>query len=198
VLHGPDYYPPLDVKGDAPAQVFKSSSSEGSEGMRLMYLLAIAAAARHIQLSAAYFVPDDLTVTTIVDALKRGVKVQIIVPGQYIDLEIVQKASRARWGDLLQAGAEIYEYQPTMYHCKVMIVDEQFVSVGSTNFDNRSFRLNDEASLNIYDRDFARQQSEIFQSDLAVSSRVTYEMWQRRPWTEQFLERAAALLSAEL
>ena len=99
-------------------------------------------------------------------AAERGVKVRIITPGSNIDSEVVRKASRARWGDLLAAGVEIAEYQPTMYHCKVLIVDALLVSVGSTNFDNRSFRLNDEANLNVLDAAFARQQIEIFERRL--------------------------------
>ena len=88
---------------------------------------------------------------------------EVIVPGTKIDSELVRKASRSRWGDLLEAGVEIYEYQPTMYHCKVMVVDDLWVSVGSTNFDNRSFRLNDEENLNVYDADFAREQVRDFE-----------------------------------
>jgi cardiolipin synthase len=110
----------------------------------------------------------------------------------------VRKASKALWGELLQAGAEIYEYQPTMYHCKVMIVDGFLTSVGSTNFDDRSFRLNDEANLNIYDAAFAARQTETFEDDLAHSRRVTYAAWQNRPWTEKALERLASVLRVQL
>ena len=89
-------------------------------------------------------------------ALERGVRVRIIVPGTHIDKEVVRKASRALWGELLEAGAEIHEYSPTMFHCKMLVVDRRMVSVGSTNFDNRSFRLNDEANLNVYDHSLCR------------------------------------------
>ena len=128
--------------------------------MRLMYLLSIASATKTIRLQSAYFVPDELAVETFRAARKRGVKIEIIVPGPHSDAKMVQSASRSLWGELLDAGVEIYEYQPTMYHCKVMIVDDLWVSVGSTNFDDRSFRLNDEANLNIYDSDFAVGTSE--------------------------------------
>jgi cardiolipin synthase len=198
VLHGEDYFPPIEPVGEHYAQVFKSSSSEGSESVRLMYLLSIASARKNVYIANAYFVPDDLSVQTIVRALQRGVKVKILLPGTRIDTEPVRRASRARWGDLLKAGAEIHEYQPTMFHCKVMIVDDVWVSVGSTNFDSRSFRLNDEANLNIYDHAFAQRQIDVFEDDLKKSRQITYEAWQRRPWSEKLLEHTMALLRSQL
>jgi cardiolipin synthase A/B len=198
VLHGPDYFPALEPVGSGSAQMFSSSPSGGSESMQLMYLLGITAAEHTIYLSSAYFVPDELTLRTMIDALKRGVKVQIITPGEYVDTETVRRASRALWGKLLEAGAEIYEYQPTMYHCKVMIVDGLLVSVGSTNFDSRSFRHNDEANLNIYDAEFARRQIEIFNADLAKARRMTLQQWQQRPLLEKIWEHVASLLKDQL
>ena len=111
-----------------------------------------------------------------------------------MDNGIVRMASRSRWGGLLEAGAEINEYQPTMYHCKVMIVDELFVSLGSTNFDPRSFGLNEETNLNVFDADFALRQSEIFIRDLANSRRITLAHWLARSLSEKTFERAASLL----
>lgn len=198
VLHGDAYFPELFPIGEEAAQMFKSSPGEGAEGMRLMYLLSINAAQKSIQIANSYFVPDDLTIETLEEAMKRGVRVQIIVPGTKIDTEVVRKASRARWGKLLEAGAEISEYQPTMFHCKVMVVDELWTSVGSTNFDNRSFRLNDEANLNIYDREFALHQRAIFAEDLKKTKRITLAQWQNRPWQEKLLEHASALLRSQL
>ena len=198
VLHGSDYFPALSPVGAHSAQMFKSSPGEGSESMRLMYLLSINAAQRSIRIANAYFVPDDLTVQTLVDARKRGVEVQILVPGTPIDTELVRKASRARWGKLLQAGVQIFEYQPTMLHNKLMVVDDLWVSVGSTNFDNRSFRLNDEANLNIYDREFALQHSAIFARDLQQARPIDYRRWQKRPWSEKLLENMAELFRSQL
>ncbi len=198
VLQGERYFPDLAKTGEAPAQVFKSSPSGGGDSMLLMYLLAITAAERSIDLSAAYFVPDALTRKSLRDALERGVRVRIIVPGKHIDTEVVRKASRASWGELLSAGAEIHEYQPTMFHCKTLVVDGLLVSVGSTNFDNRSFRLNDEANLNVYDPAFAEAVTRVFEADLKRSRRITYEAWLQRPVREKLLEKAAALLSRQL
>ena len=198
VLHGEEYFPALPAVGPHRAQMFSSSPSSGSESMQLMYHLAITAAERTIDLSAAYFVPDELTRKLLQDALARGVRLRLITPGEHTDTETVKAASRGTWGPLLQAGAEIYEYGPTMYHCKVMIVDGLLVSVGSTNFDNRSFRLNDEANLNVYDADFARRQTSVFEQDIQRSNRVTYEAWQNRPWTEKAMERLTGLMQSQL
>jgi cardiolipin synthase len=198
VLHTADYFPPLESVGSQYAQVFQSSPEGGSESMHLMYLLSIAAASRTIHLSMAYFAPDDVALEALVNALKRGVKVQIILPGPHIDAEIVRRASRARWGDLLKLGAEIYEYQPSMYHCKVLVIDGLWTSVGSTNFDNRSFRLNAEANLNVYDEGLAQRQLVDFDADLKRSRRITYEEWENRPWKEKLLEHSAALLNPQL
>ena len=198
VLHGEDYFPPIDKRGNHYAQTFTSSPGGGAESMQLMYLLSIAAASQTIHLSASYFVPDNVSVDMFAAALKRGVKVQIILPGPLIDTEIVRRASRSTWGALLRAGAEIYEYQPTMFHCKVMVVDELWTSVGSTNFDTRSFAVNDEANLNILDAAFAKRQIEIFQEDLSRSRRITLEEWERRPWIEKLWEHTVGLLSSQL
>ena len=134
----------------------------------------------------------------MLDALKRGVRVRLITPGKIIDTEAVRAASRGTWGPLLQAGAEIYEYQPSMYHCKVMIVDQLLVSVGSTNFDNRSFRLNDEANLNVYDAAFAARQTQVFEQDLTQSRQVTLAEWQARPLKEKIKEKLALVLHSQL
>ena len=165
--------------------------------MQLMYLLSTVSATRSIDLAMAYFVPDELSEMALVDAVKRGVKLRMILPGPYTDTEVLRQASHAKWGRLLQAGAEIYEFQPTMFHCKVMVVDGLWSSVGSTNFDNRSFRLNDEANLNIFSAEFAERQTAIFNEDLKRSRRVTYEEWQNRSWKEKLSERAEALLNSQ-
>ena len=198
VMHGEAYFPAMQAMGDTDAQVFSSSPSGGSESMQLMYQLSITAAAHSVDLSSAYFVPDALTTQALTDALKRGVKIRIITPGEIIDTDTVRAASRGSWGPLLKAGAQIYEYQPSMYHCKVMIVDNLLVSVGSTNFDNRSFRLNDEANLNVYDAAFAQRQTLIFEADLKNARQVTYDEWINRPVKEKLMEKLALLLGSQL
>ena len=198
VLLGSNYFPELKPVGDSLAQVFKSSRGEGSESVRLMYLLSIASATRTIRLSAAYFVPDELAIETLVAARKRGVKIEIIVPGPVMDSKVVKHASRSLWGALLDAGVEIYEYQPTMYHCKVLIVDDVWVSVGSTNFDDRSFRLNDEANLNIFDAAFAAEQAKVFREDKAQSRLMTRAEFKNRSFFGVILDKFSGLFRGQL
>jgi cardiolipin synthase len=198
VLHGEAYFPALQARGDHAAQMFSSSPTGGSESMHLMYLMAITAARRSIHLSSSYFVPDALAVKALADAARRGVRVQIITPGSKIDSDVVRRASRSRWGPLLEAGVQIAEFQPTMFHCKVLVVDGLWVSVGSTNFDNRSFRLNDEANLNVLNAGFAQQQIAIFEADLRQTRAVTLQAWQQRPLTQKLVEQLASLVGAQL
>lgn len=199
VIHGSDYFPELASTGQQWGQVFKSGPGGGGESMQLMYLLSFAAARKEIRLGTAYFVPDQLTVDELVKARRRGVQVQLILPGkQQTDVPITHHASRAMWGDLLKAGVEIYEYQPTMYHCKLMVVDGMWSSVGSTNLHNRGFRLNGEANLNILDPQFAAHQERLFDQDLQRCRRVTLEEWEDRPFGERFQECLASLLRWQL
>ena len=198
VLNGADYFPPLERMGDMDAHMFVASPAGGSESMHLMYLMAIAAAERSIDLEAAYFVPDDLIIKALLAARHRGVRVLVILPGKHIDSETVRLASKAHWGELLLGGVEIHEYQPTMMHNKLLIVDGLMVSVGSTNFDVRSFRLNDEASLNVYDAAFAARMTEVFEADLKPTVRYTHAMWEARPLKEKLVEKFILPIKSQL
>lgn len=198
VLHGERYFPPLEQAGNQVAQMFRSGPDEGSESVRLMYLLAMAAAERRIVLMNSYFVPDRLAIDTFVQARKRGVEVDIIVPGKYIDSHVTRRASRSLWEPLLEAGVRIYEYQPTMMHAKVMVVDGVWISVGSTNFDNRSFRLNDEANLNICDSDLAADLERMFVEDLKRTRQMTLEGWRRRPLRDKVREGLAKVVRGQV
>ncbi|CAN7172558.1 cardiolipin synthase [Massilia sp. LjRoot122] len=198
VLDGPDYFPALQHVGDMPAQMFSSSPTGGSESMHLMYLMAITSARKTIDLAAAYFVPDDLTIRTLIEAAKRGVRVRILMPGKIIDSDLVKAASRERWGELLAAGVKLAEYQPTMYHVKALIVDKLLVSVGSTNFDNRSFSINDEANLNVVHEGFAREQSAIFEDDWRRANPVTKVEFRERSWWDRITTSISSLISAQL
>lgn len=198
VLEGDDYFPPLEPAGTITAQVFKSNYHGGSESMQLLYLLSVASAAHTIQMESAYFVPDDQTIEFLLAARKRGVNVEIIVPGPHIDEKVVRATSRSRWGKLLAAGVKIYEFRPTMFHCKLLVVDNLWVSIGSSNLDNRSFRLNDEANLNVLDGGFAQSQAAMFEADKKRSREITYDRWKDRPLWEQLTGQAANLFGDEL
>ena len=173
VLHGADYFPPLASTGPYLAQALRSSA--GNANLDLMYLLAIASAQKTLRIENPYFLPDDLTRKELVNAARRGVKVEIIVPGKLINKKIVRAASKRHWPELIKAGIKIYEYQPTMVHVKLIVVDDTFVSVGSGNFDNRSIQLNDEANLDVLDRDFAAQQTRLFEMDKKQSHEITLD-----------------------
>lgn len=188
VLNGPGYFPSLPEMGAMDAHVFVASPAGGSESMHLMYLLAIAAARETIDLAASYFVPDRLLIEALIAARGRDVRVRVLLPGPHIDSLAVKIASKSVWGELLQAGVEINVYQPTMLHTKLLVVDRGFVSVGSTNFDIRSIRLNDEASLNIYSSEFALQMTAVFETDLLEAESYSLARWKSRPLREKLAE----------
>ncbi len=181
LLLGDGYYPRIESVGSTPAHVYKSGPNEGPEYVRLGYLFAIAAARRSIDIANAYFVPDDLAIEMLVAARQRGVKVRVIVPA-INDSKMGRAASRSRWGPLLEAGVEIYRYLPAMYHPKTMSVDDVFVTVGSANFDNRSFAINDEVTMNVLDRRIAADHKRMFEADLKRSSVYTFSEYEARPF----------------
>jgi cardiolipin synthase len=199
VLHGAEYFPThLPAQGDMDAQMFGSSPVGGSESMHLMVLLALTAAHTSIDIENPYFVPDRLTVDALIAARRRGVRVRIIVPGRYIDARIGRWAAQGLYGVLLEAGIEIFEYQPTMIHCKVMVIDAEWTSVGSANFDDRSFRLNDEANLNVFSARLAVEQIRHIDADIAQSKRMVLKRWARRPASRRLYENLALLLRSQL
>jgi len=198
VLNGVDYFPALQPADGMDAHMFISSPAGGSESMHLMYLMTIAAAEHSLDIAAAYFIPDELITKALVAARHRGVRIRVLMPGKNTDSDAARWASKAGWGPLLLAGVEMYEYEPTMFHNKMLIADRQMVSVGSTNFDLRSFRLNDEASLNVYDATFAERMTAVFEDDLELAKRYTYETWKQRPWKEKFVERFILPIKSQL
>ncbi len=198
VLHGDGYFPPLQEVGDGKAQMFVSSPAGGSASMHLMYLLSIAATEQTIDIEAAYFIPDKLMTDALVAARKRGVRIRVLLPDKHLDSATVRIASKHDWGPLLKEGVEIRTYDETMFHCKMLILDGEMVSVGSTNFDMRSFELNDEASLNVYDAAFAGKMLQVYEQDLARGTPYTYQMWQDRPWTQKFIEQVVRPIRSQL
>jgi cardiolipin synthase len=185
LLHGDAYFPKLEPAGEDMCQVFKSSAGEGSDSARLMLLVSIAAARRHIRIANAYFIPDKLCRQTLIEACERGVKVEVITPGTDTDAQLVRAVGKMRWGPLLEAGVRFYEYQPARFHCKYLLVDDVWASVGSANLDNRSLSLNEEANLNVLDEKFVRAHTAVFEEDKSHSREITMDDWRRRPAREK-------------
>jgi cardiolipin synthase A/B len=198
VLHGAEFFPKLAAVGDMDAQMFGSSPVGGSESMHLMVLLALTAAKSSIDIENAYFVPDRLTVDALCSAARRGVRVRIVVAGRHTDARIGRWAAQGLYGELLESGIHIYEYQPTMMHCKVLVIDGLWSSVGSANFDDRSFRLNDEANLNVFSEELAREQIKLIDADIEQSRRMALNKWRHRKFGRRINERLALLLRSQL
>ncbi|HEX8617081.1 MAG TPA: cardiolipin synthase [Thermoanaerobaculia bacterium] len=198
LLTGLEYFPKLDPRGTCLTQVLKSSPSEGSSSVKLMFTVSIVSAQRTIYINSAYFVPDTDTIRALEGAVRRGVDVRVIVPGEYTDVPIVRHAGRLFYSQLLRRGIRIFEYQPTMMHAKTMVVDGIWTSIGSSNFDDRSFRLNDEVNVNIYDEAVAAKMEQMFFEDLARSEEITPRRWLKRPWMDKLKERVAGWLKPQL
>lgn len=198
LLTGLDYFPAIEPRGKHLTQVIKSSPSEGSSTAKLLYIISIVSAIRSIYISSAYFVPDSDTIRALEGAVRRGVDVRVIAPGEYTDVPIARQASRLHYEGLLRRGIRIFEYQPTMMHAKTMVVDGIWTTVGSSNFDDRSFRLNDEVNVNVYDEPVAAQMEAIFFDDLAKSVEITSRKWLRRPVFDRLKESIAGVLKRQL
>ena len=191
ILDGPDYFPPLNHdSGNVTALVVTStpSSSVGSTRARVLFQTLVAAAQKSIYITTPYFLPDKSMREELVRAKKRGVQIRVIAPGKHADHAMTRSSGRSAYGDLLEAGAEIYEYEPSMIHAKITIVDGIWSVVGSTNFDNRSFGLNDEVNLAILNEQIASRLTHDFDEDAARSKRVTLDEWKNRSIFERMLE----------
>jgi cardiolipin synthase A/B len=181
LLGGDAYFPDLPPRGQMIGQSIKSSPASGAAGAYVLFLLAIDAARSSILITNPYFVPDGRVTDAFVRAAKRGVDVQIITAG-VVDTtldRLVRKASQAHFGRVLEAGAKIHEYGPALLHAKTMVVDGQWVTIGSANLDNRSFQLNNELNVAFLDKGLAGRMTEIFREDLKYTRPVTLEAWQR-------------------
>ncbi len=199
LLGGDDYLPHLDPIADgAPMQVVVSGPGVNHTNTEAMYFLAIASARHTIELTTAYFAPRPMFVEALRAAAARGVKVEIIVPGPYIDKQLVRSAGRAVYARLLDAGVSVHEYQPTMLHAKTLVIDGRWCSIGSANFDNRSFALNDEATLCVQSEDAAEQLATAFAADKERSERIERSRWTLRSPVERAREAVATLTRREL
>ncbi|MCU1230718.1 MAG: phospholipase D/Transphosphatidylase [Acidobacteria bacterium] len=198
LLTGLDYFPAVAPRGIQLTQVIKSSPTEGSSSVKLLYIISIVSATKSISISNAYFIPDSDTIRALEGAVRRGVDVRVIVPGEFTDVPIVRQASRWHYESLLGHGIRLFEYQPTMMHAKTMVVDGIWSTIGSSNFDDRSFRLNDEVNVNVYDAEVAAQMEAMFHEDLAKSEEVKLGKWFRRPAFDRMKEKLAELFKPQL
>nr|MBA2313718.1 cardiolipin synthase B [Actinomycetota bacterium] len=153
---------------------------------------------RSLDLTSAYFVPRPAFIQALVEAAQRGVEVRVLVPGPHVDKEIVRIAGRSTYEQLMRGGVQIFEYQPTMLHAKSLVVDKVWTTIGSVHFDNRSFQLNDEATLCIQGSAFAQQLTEVFEDDLVKSEKMKPRRWLQRGPVQRSKEMAARLLRREL
>jgi cardiolipin synthase len=200
-----DYFPACrgegweeDRAGESGLVVISSPSAGRATRSRIVFQTLLACAGKSIDITTPYFLPDRSAMREMIRAVKeRGVRLRVLVPGDHADHTMTRRAGRRRYGPLLKAGAEIHEYQPSMIHTKVLVVDGLWCVVGTSNFDNRSFGLNDEINLVINDAGLAGRLEEDYRRDLERSHRVTYEEWARRPITERVVEFASRILDRQ-
>ena len=186
-IGGDFYFPRLETRGNVPAQIVKSSPTGGSFQSYMLFLLSISSAQKSIMITNPYFIPDEVMTEALVKAAARGVRVIILVPGT-IDSELTYPVSRGHYGPLLLGGIQIFEYQPCLLHAKTMVIDGAWATIGTTNFDNRSFALNQEVNLTVYDRAVARRLEDIFQEDLKHAKQISYDEWESRGLYERLVD----------
>ena len=196
-IGGDGYFPRVELSGNLPAQVVKSSPTGGSLQNYMLFLLSINSAKKSILITNPYFIPDDVMTEALVKAATRGVRVVVLLPGE-IDSQLTYSTSRSHYGPLLLGGVQVFEYKASLMHAKTIVVDGVWSTIGSTNFDNRSFALNQEINLTVYDSGIAHRLEEIFQEDLKYSQQITYEQWRSRSIFERFVEFFAFPIKEQL
>jgi cardiolipin synthase len=196
-IGGAGYFPRLDSAGNVQAQIVKSSPTGGSFQNYMLFLLSINSAKKSILITNPYFIPDNVMTEALVKAAKRGVRVIVLLPGE-IDSQLTYTASRSHYGPLLLGGVEVFEYKASLMHAKTIVVDGVWSTIGSTNFDNRSFALNQEINLTVYDGGLAHRLEQIFQEDLKYSQKITYEQWRSRSIFERLWEFFAFPIKEQL
>ncbi|PYR76290.1 MAG: cardiolipin synthase B [Acidobacteria bacterium] len=187
ILTGPDYFPDLERRGDTTAFVVKSSPSDRATASRVTFQLLMEGADQFVRIGTPYFLPDRALRRALVNTARRGVKVSVLVPGRRTDQQWVRLASRRMWKELLRGGVRIFEYRPAMTHAKILIVDDQWAVLGTTNIDNRSFEHNDEVNVAMRDPAVAARLLQDYDRDLSDSDEITFERWQRRPLWEKIV-----------
>jgi cardiolipin synthase len=181
-------YYPEQHEGSAQLMVVNSTPSGRANRARMLFQILIATATRSIHITTPYFLPDRAMRRALIDAMQRGVELKIIVPGKHSDHLLTRRSSRRLFGSLLEHGAQIFEYRPAMIHTKSLVIDGLWSVVGSTNFDSRSFGINDEVNVAAQDEGLAARLERDFQGDLQASQRVTLQAWRRRSPVERVNE----------
>jgi len=194
LISGVRYYPPTDHGGHLSALTLMSSPETGASTVRTMYYLSIVCARRSIYIANPYFIPDAVAIETLIDAKRRGVDVRIMVAGAYNDNWLARRNSVMLFGELLKAGIEVMEYNRTLLHHKTMVVDGVWSTIGTTNFDNRSFAHNEESNVCIYNRTLARRLQDAFLADTKDCESLTYEAWRQRGLWSRAQELVASFL----
>jgi cardiolipin synthase len=193
ILAGDKFYPRIAAAGEVQAQAIKVSRGDSSSLAEMLYFVAIQSARKSIYIQNAYFVPDAQIREALIQAARRGVDVRIMIPGRHIDMPLLRMASRRHYGELLQGGVRILEYNRTMLHSKDAVIDGIFSTIGSINFDARSLLENNEESLAFYDRDFAARLEATFAADEKGCREVTYAQWKRRGAEQRLAELVSGL-----
>ena len=195
---GKGSWPALEARGPVRAHVVSSSSGEALSAVSMLYTLAIASARREVLIQNPYFAPDEGVVDLFKMMVERGVDVQLMVPGKHTDSPFVRRAGCFLYEPLLRAGVRIFEFEPTLLHQKIVIVDGEWSHVGSTNFDSRSLALNEEVGVGVLDVEVATELKEAFAKDLESCHELELETWRRRPARKRLFDRFAYLLHDQL
>jgi cardiolipin synthase len=196
---GEKYFPKLEECGETDAHVAFAAPRDSISSVQLLYYLAIGAAEKELLIQNPYFLPHEDAIEELKEAVRRGVDVRIMMPAAHvIDSPVVQHASHHHFGDLLENGVRVYEYQKTLLHQKVMIVDGKWSCIGSTNFDDRSFLLNDEVSVGFTDPKLAKQLRDAWLDDLQFCEERHFDEWRKRGLTHKLLDGFAFLFRREL
>ena len=199
ILMDPELFPAIrsPAEGTAGFVAIGTPSPARSSPARVLFQALLAAARETIDVNSPYFLPDRSARRELIAAVARGVRVRVITPGRFNNHPVARLASRRRYGELLEAGVEIHEFQPGMIHAKIFVMDGLWSVVGSTNFDSRSFDLNDEVNLAIMDRALAARLHIDFERDRASSERVTLTDWQERGLGEKALAMLGRILERQ-
>jgi cardiolipin synthase len=199
VIGGTNFFPRLEPAGETPAHAVWVSATGSPSAVKILHYMAIHAAKKRVWIQNPYFLPDPDARASLLDAVKRGVDVRVMIPSAKVtDSPVVQHASHHHYGTLLKGGVKLFDYKRTLLHQKVMTIDGEWACLGSTNFDDRSFELNDEISIVVYDERIARELEEIFEADLKHAVAVDLEHWKKRPWGHKLLDFSAFVFNEQL